>query len=869
MADFISSVIQDGVDVPKVDVRAWANDRVPQLTSVSELRSDNYVNMDALVIGGAIYIRTPSDTTSPDDGNVVIVDSGGNRWIRQSIPVSGFNPRGAYNPATAYSKGDAVTDQGTLWVYHNDVPSAGNAPPTLPTQVNGYWQQAGADGPAGLPGPTGATGPTGPNGLPGATGPSGSAGAGIRPAGAFNPATAYDVGDYVTYLGNSFISRTAPNIGNTPPSTAVDDSFWMWAPSGTVGATGATGPRGQTGPIGPTGSVGTTGPVGATGPSGALGPSGATGPTGPKGDQGDTGATGPIGATGDVGPTGPSGPSGATGPSGLAGPTGATGPQGNGLTILGVVPNQAALPTGATQGDIYQTADDQHLWLWNGTAWEDLGDIQGAPGPTGATGPSGAASTVPGPTGPTGPEGATGPQGDIGPTGVQGATGPSGAQGPSGLQGASGVQGSTGPSGAVGATGPVGPTGATGPSGLTGATGPSGASGAQGASGAPSTVPGPSGATGPSGGIGATGATGPSGAQGPSGVADQARLWTTNQRRQQVALTSAATITIDFNAAAPAAQDFTLTLAHVATLANPSNIANAVGLKGSIAGVNSGAGRSLAYGSFWQPIGWQTAPGIPSADGALWRIDYHVVSATRIDFSVSGVSAEDVPLPPGATGPTGPTGPTGATGPSGASGASGGIGATGPVGATGPSGPSGLTGATGPSGAQGAPSTVPGPTGVTGATGPSGAIGATGPVGATGATGPSGPPGSMASAAQYRALTLGVVVGTDSIVGGMAEVGLTDGATIAWDMASGFDFSVTLGGNRTLGNPTNTIVGKRGRIRVVQGTGGNRTLALSGNLKTAGGVGVTLSTAAGAVDFLDYDVVSASFIRIALSKDWK
>ncbi|WP_336802485.1 hypothetical protein [Kaistia sp. MMO-174] len=118
-------------------------------------------------------------------------------------------------------------------------------------------------------------------------------------------------------------------------------------------------------------------------------------------------------------------------------------------------------------------------------------------------------------------------------------------------------------------------------------------------------------------------------------------------------------------------------------------------------------------------------------------------------------------------------------------------------------------------------------------------------------------------------MTTGYVVGTDSVTGGMAEVGLTDATTVAWDMSAGVDFTVTLAGNRTLGNPTNTTVGKKGRIRVVQDATGSRTLALSSNLKTATGSTITLSTAAAAVDFLDYDCVSSSFIRIALSKDWK
>lgn len=126
----------------------------------------------------------------------------------------------------------------------------------------------------------------------------------------------------------------------------------------------------------------------------------------------------------------------------------------------------------------------------------------------------------------------------------------------------------------------------------------------------------------------------------------------------------------------------------------------------------------------------------------------------------------------------------------------------------------------------------------------------------------------LADGPAYRALTAGRAITTDAVAAGLAEVTLTDAATIVWDMAAGIDFTVTLAGNRTLGNPTNVTVGKRGRIRVVQDATGGRTLAKSSNCKTAGGAALALSTAAGAVDYLDYDAVSATHIRLAVSKGW-
>lgn len=125
-----------------------------------------------------------------------------------------------------------------------------------------------------------------------------------------------------------------------------------------------------------------------------------------------------------------------------------------------------------------------------------------------------------------------------------------------------------------------------------------------------------------------------------------------------------------------------------------------------------------------------------------------------------------------------------------------------------------------------------------------------------------------ATVAHVRAATADRILTTDIVNGAMAEVTLTDAATIAWDMSTGIDFTVTLGGNRTLGNPTNTVVGRRGRIRVVQDGTGSRTLTKDTNHKTAAGAALTLSTAAGSVDYIDYDCRSSTDIRLSLSKAW-
>ena len=59
-----------------------------------------------------------------------------------------------------------------------------------------------------------------------------------------------------------------------------------------------------------------------------------------------------------------------------------------------------------------------------------------------------------------------------------------------------------------------------------------------------------------------------------------------------------------------------------------------------------------------------------------------------------------------------------------------------------------------------------------------------------------------------------------------APVTLTDGATIATDASASTVFDVTLGGNRTLANPTNPADGYRVLWRIKQDATGGRTLTL-------------------------------------------
>jgi hypothetical protein len=89
-------------------------------------------------------------------------------------------------------------------------------------------------------------------------------------------------------------------------------------------------------------------------------------------------------------------------------------------------------------------------------------------------------------------------------------------------------------------------------------------------------------------------------------------------------LTSGTTVTPDFAASC----NFTVTLGHNATIANPDNLV--AGQSGSIFLVQDGTGsRTCAFGSSWDFAGG-TAPTLTTAASSVDRIDYIVRSSTSI-----------------------------------------------------------------------------------------------------------------------------------------------------------------------------------------------------------------------------------------------
>lgn len=101
----------------------------------------------------------------------------------------------------------------------------------------------------------------------------------------------------------------------------------------------------------------------------------------------------------------------------------------------------------------------------------------------------------------------------------------------------------------------------------------------------------------------------------------------------------------------------------------------------------------------------------------------------------------------------------------------------------------------------------------------------------------------------------------------VAPVALTDATTINTDAALSNTFRVTLGGNRTLANPTNLSDGVILNWKIKQDGTGGRTLAYGSKFKWPAGATPVLTTTAGATDFItaqyhaDVDILVASILK--------
>ena len=103
------------------------------------------------------------------------------------------------------------------------------------------------------------------------------------------------------------------------------------------------------------------------------------------------------------------------------------------------------------------------------------------------------------------------------------------------------------------------------------------------------------------------------------------------------------------------------------------------------------------------------------------------------------------------------------------------------------------------------------------------------------------------------------VVGTLTAARGVGDTNTdaTNTGSVTLDFSTHQNHVLTLTGAVTLANPTTETVGQSGFIVFIQDATGGRTVSLGTDYETAGGAGLTLSTAASATDIVPY-VVAAS-----------
>jgi hypothetical protein len=151
-----------------------------------------------------------------------------------------------------------------------------------------------------------------------------------------------------------------------------------------------------------------------------------------------------------------------------------------------------------------------------------------------------------------------------------------------------------------------------------------------------------------------------------------------------------------------------------------------------------------------------------------------------------------------------------------------------------------------------------------------GTLGVTGTLTAPAAT--EGAPGllDLATDAEIYASTSGAhAITAADLETAAVPVALTDAATLAFDWAAGINRTVTLGGNRALGNPSNGKPGTWRRIQITQDGAGSRTLTYGNQYVFPLGVAPVLTTTIAAVDVLHIYCRTASIFEVYLASDLK
>ena len=159
------------------------------------------------IAGRAVYDSRPANyrvlVSDIGDGRSAIYSKNSNTAADWSAPAiitgppgpDGVNPRGNYDPATAYAADDLVYSGGSTWIAK--VSTTGNAPPTLPTTENTQWRIFARAGSAG-----------------------------VNPRGAYAAGTTYAALDVVLDNGSSWIAK-GTTTGNAPPvMPTTENTYW-------------------------------------------------------------------------------------------------------------------------------------------------------------------------------------------------------------------------------------------------------------------------------------------------------------------------------------------------------------------------------------------------------------------------------------------------------------------------------------------------------------------------------------------------------------------------------------------------------------------------------------------------------------------
>jgi hypothetical protein len=96
-----------------------------------------------------------------------------------------------------------------------------------------------------------------------------------------------------------------------------------------------------------------------------------------------------------------------------------------------------------------------------------------------------------------------------------------------------------------------------------------------------------------------------------------------------------------------------------------------------------------------------------------------------------------------------------------------------------------------------------------------------------------------------------------------AQQTLTDAGSITWNMASGRNAVLTLGGTGRSIAPTNVTTGKTCVLKVIQGVGGAKTITTWTGFKWNGGTAPTLTTTAGRWDVFVFYADGTNLLEIA------